>query len=47
MYRFNTIPIKNPTHFFKDLEKTALSFIWEKKVQKAKTFQKIKRSPKA
>ena len=30
-YRFNTIPIKIPTQFFTDLERTIINFVWKNK----------------
>jgi hypothetical protein len=38
IYRFNVIPIKIPTQFFPDLERTMFNFIWKnKKPRIAKT----------
>jgi hypothetical protein len=37
MYRFNEIPIKIPTQFFKYIEKAIFNFIWKNKKTKTKT----------
>jgi hypothetical protein len=34
IYRFNAIPIKIQTQFFKDMERAMLKFIWEGKIPK-------------
>ena len=45
IFRFNAIPIKIPTKFFKELERAMCKFIWNnKKLRIAKTLLKDKRT---
>jgi hypothetical protein len=45
IYRFNEIPIKIPTQFFKHMERAILKFTWKgKNPRKLKTILNIKRT---
>ena len=39
--RFNAIPIKIPTQFFKDMERAILKFIWKRKNKKNRIVETI------
>jgi hypothetical protein len=39
--RFNAIPIKVPTQFFKDMERAILKFIWKRKNKKNRIVETI------
>jgi hypothetical protein len=44
IYRFNAIPIKISTQFFKDMERAILKVIWKEKKQNSKTILNNKRT---
>jgi hypothetical protein len=45
IYRFNVIPIKIPTQFFKDIERAILKFVWKgKNPRRVKTILNSRRA---
>jgi hypothetical protein len=41
IYTYNAIPIKGPTHIFKDMERAILKFIWKNKQSKNRIVKTI------